>query len=79
VDGGKRVVAPDDEVKSIGKMTGKLQGGGPEGRRKDELEDEGKNTWKEVTGGNKRKRGKGMGQDGAEWKAYGGRWRILEM
>jgi hypothetical protein len=55
VDGRKRVVAPDDEVKCHGKMTGKPQGGGPEGRRKDELEDEGKNTWQEVTGGNERK------------------------
>jgi hypothetical protein len=26
-----------------------------------------------------REKGKGMGQDGAEWKTYGGRWRILEM
>jgi hypothetical protein len=26
-----------------------------------------------------RRKGKGMGQDGAEWKMYGRRWRILEM
>jgi hypothetical protein len=26
-----------------------------------------------------REKGKGMSQDGTEWKTYGGRWRILEM
>jgi hypothetical protein len=63
---------------AMGIMTGKPQGGRPEGRRKDELEDEGENTWQEVTGGNERKKGKGMGQDGTEWKRTvegGGYWR----
>jgi hypothetical protein len=78
VDGGKRVVAPDDEAKCHGKMTGKPQGGRPEGRRKDELEDEGENTWQEVTGGNERKRGKGwarMALSGRRTVEGGGYWR----
>jgi hypothetical protein len=55
VDGRKRVMALDDEEKCHGKMTGKPQGNGPEGRRKDELENEEKNNWQEVKGGNERK------------------------